>query len=59
MAVALPAGQLVDVAVRRAKVVPPPAPLVHLPTEELHTGCLQLPHGGSEIVDHEANDRTG
>jgi hypothetical protein len=31
----------------------PPAP------KELHAGCLQLPHGGSEIVDHEADDRTG
>jgi hypothetical protein len=59
MAAALSAGQLVDVAVRRAKVAPPPAALVHLPAEELYTGCLQLPHGGGEIVDHEADDRTG
>src|SRR5829696_8432905 len=59
MTAALPAGQLVDVPIRRAKVAPPAAALVHLPPKELHAGCLQLPHGGSQIVDHEADDRTG
>jgi hypothetical protein len=59
MTAALPAGQLVDVAVRRAKVAPPSTALVHLPPKELHAGCLQFPHGGSEIVDNEADDRTG
>jgi hypothetical protein len=56
---ALPAGQLVDVAVRRAKMAPTSAALIHLPPEELHAGCLQLPDGGGEIVDHEADDGTG
>src|SRR5437773_1201649 len=59
MAAALPAGQLVDVAVRRAKVAPPAAAHIHHPAEELHARCLQLPHGGGQIVDHEADDRTG
>ena len=59
VAAALPTGQLVDVAVRRAEMAPPRAALVHLPAEEFHTGCLQLSYGGGEILDHEADDRTG
>jgi hypothetical protein len=39
-------------------MAPTAAALIHLPTEELHAGCLQLPHSGGEIVDHEANNRT-
>jgi hypothetical protein len=56
---ALPAGELIDVAVRRAKVTPTAAVLIHLLAEALHTGCLQLPHGAGEIVDDEADDGTG
>src|SRR5215216_3089132 len=59
MPAALPAGELIDVAVRGAKVAPPAAALIHLPTQQLHPGCLQLPHGGAEILDHKANHRTG
>jgi hypothetical protein len=56
---ALPAGQLVDVAVRRTKMAPPAAALIHLPAQEFHAGFLQLPDGGGEILDHEADDGTG
>src|SRR5215207_1159652 len=56
---ALPAGQLIDVAVRRAKVAPTSAALIHLAPEKLHAGCLQLPDGAGKIVDHEADDGTG
>jgi hypothetical protein len=55
MTAALAAGELVDVAVRRAKMAPTAAALIHLPTEELHTGRLQLPHGAGEILDHKAD----
>jgi hypothetical protein len=40
-------------------MAPPAAALIHLPAEELHPGCLQLPHGAGEIVDDEADDGTG
>src|SRR6266487_4837471 len=40
-------------------MAPTSAALIHLPPEELHAGCLQLPYGGGEIVDHEADDGTG
>jgi hypothetical protein len=56
---ALPASELIDVAVWRAKVAPTAAALVHLPAEKLHTGRVQLPHGAGEIVDDEADDGTG
>jgi hypothetical protein len=59
MPAALPAGELIDVAVRRPKVAPPTAALVHLPAQQLHPSCLQLPHGGAEILDHKANHGTG
>jgi hypothetical protein len=36
-------------------MAPTSAALIHLPPEQLHAGCLQLPHGGGEIVDHEAD----
>src|SRR5512132_1942017 len=59
MSAALPAGQLIDVAVRRPKVAPPAAALVHPPAQQLHPGCLQLPHGAGEILDDEADHGTG
>jgi hypothetical protein len=59
MPAALPAGELINVAIRRAEMAPTAAALVHLPAEELHPGCLQLPHGPGEIVDDEADDGTG
>jgi hypothetical protein len=59
MPAALPAGELIDVAVRRPKMAPTAAALVHLPAQQLHPGCLQLSHGGGEIVDDEADDGTG
>ena len=59
MPAALPAGELIDVAVRRPKVAPPTAALVHLPAQQLHPSCLQLSHGGREILDHEADHGTG
>ncbi len=57
--IALPAGELVDVSIRRAKMAPSAAALVHLPAQELDPGCLQLPHGAGEIVDHEADHGSG
>jgi hypothetical protein len=59
MTAALPAGELVDVAVRRPKMAPTAATLIHLPAQELHPGCLQLSHGAGEILDHEADHGTG
>jgi hypothetical protein len=40
-------------------MAPTAAALIHLPPEELHTGCVQLPHGAGQIVDHEADNGTG
>src|SRR5829696_2371708 len=59
MTAALPAGELIDVAVRGAKVAPPTAALVHLTAQQLHPSCLQLSHGGGEILDHKANHGPG
>src|SRR5919106_4170977 len=56
---ALAAGELIDVAVRRPKMAPTAAALIHLPAQELGTRCLQLPHGAGEILDHKAHDGTG
>jgi hypothetical protein len=40
-------------------MAPTAAALIHLPPEELPAGCLQLPDGGGEILNHEADDGTG
>src|SRR5215207_4075161 len=40
-------------------MAPPAAALIHLPAQELHAGCLQLPDGGGEILDHKADNGTG
>jgi hypothetical protein len=40
-------------------MAPPTAALIHLPAQKLHPGCLQLPHGAGEILDHKADDGTG
>ncbi len=40
-------------------MAPTAAALVHLAPEEFHAGCLQLPDGSGEIVDHEADHRSG
>ena len=40
-------------------MAPSAAVLVHLPAQEFNPGCLQLPHGAGEIVDHEADHGTG
>ena len=40
-------------------MAPSAAGLVHLPAQELHPDCLQLPHRGGEIVDQEAYHGTG
>ena len=36
-------------------MAPSAGALVHLPAQELHPDCLQLPHRGGEIVDQEAD----
>ena len=40
-------------------MAPSVAAFVHLPAQELHPDCLQLPHRGGEIVDQEADHGTG
>jgi hypothetical protein len=40
-------------------MAPSAAAFVHLPAQELHPDCLQLPHRGGEIVDQEADHGTG
>ena len=40
-------------------MAPSAAALAHLPAQELHPDCLQLPHRGGEIVDQEADHGTG
>ena len=40
-------------------MAPTAAALIHLPAQELHPGCLQLPHGAGEIIDHKADHGTG
>ena len=39
-------------------MAPTSAALIHLAPQELHPGCLKLPDGGAEIVDHKADHGT-